>query len=161
MVIFLSDLNADDDTVTSTSQFIREEVIFTPAAGTLSTYAYFWILYGVWMETIAKAQKRVGKINYAVALIHNTPFRYHIFTSCRDDTAQRNTPLRSCNFAQHIDALLKLPTARCCTYIRAVKQHAVAQRQLHTTRHNHFPYAVALIQLMTIRRRANKSKSFF
>lgn len=61
MVIFLSDLNADDDTVTSTSQFIREEVIFTPAAGTLSTYAYFWILYGVWMETIAKAQKRVGK----------------------------------------------------------------------------------------------------
>lgn len=44
VVIFLSDLNADDDTVTSTSQFIREEVIFTPAAGTLSTYAYmyFW-----------------------------------------------------------------------------------------------------------------------
>lgn len=80
---------------------------------------------------------------------------------CRDDTAQRNTPLRSCNFAQRIDALLKLPTARCCTYFRAVKQHAGAQRQLHTTRHNHFPYAVALTQLMTMRRRANKSKSFF
>lgn len=80
MVIFLSDLNADDDTVTSTSQFIREEVIFTPAAGTLSTYAYmyFWILYGVWMETIAKAQKRVGKINYALALIHTVSLS-HIY----------------------------------------------------------------------------------
>lgn len=33
---FLPDLNVDDDTVTSTSQFIREEAIFTPAAGTLS-----------------------------------------------------------------------------------------------------------------------------
>ncbi|XP_065942810.1 uncharacterized protein [Magallana gigas] len=37
------DLNADDDTVTSTSQFIREEVIFTPAAepmASLSTTSF-------------------------------------------------------------------------------------------------------------------------
>lgn len=75
MVIFLSDLNVDDDTVTSTSQFIREEAIFTPAAGTLSTYAHIWILYVARIGTFAKAQKRVVKINHAVALIQNTPLR--------------------------------------------------------------------------------------
>ena len=30
----------DDDTVTSTSQFIREEVIFTPAAGTVYSHKH-------------------------------------------------------------------------------------------------------------------------
>lgn len=128
VVIFLSDLNADDDTVTSTSQFIREEVIFTPAAGTLSTYAYFWILYGVWMETIAKAQKRVGKINYAVALIHNTPFRYHIFTSLNLSLS------RWYSSAQHTFALMQL----CTAHRRAIKTshstllHIYSRRQ--TTR---------------------------
>lgn len=29
------DLNVDDDTVTSTSQFVRDEVIYTPAAGNI------------------------------------------------------------------------------------------------------------------------------
>lgn len=122
VVIFLSDLNADDDTVTSTSQFIREEVIFTPAAGTLSTYAYFWILYGVWMETIAKAQKRVGKINYALALIHTVSLS-HIYKLSRWYSS-----------AQHTFSLMQL----CTTHRRAIKTshstllHIFSRRQ--TTR---------------------------
>ena len=39
-VVFFKDLNMDDDTVTSTSQFIREEVIFTPAAGRVYSHKH-------------------------------------------------------------------------------------------------------------------------